>query len=153
MRIEGCLKTIVLQVRSPYSISIVTVSGWNLQYSQVLLSVIHFGFIYPWILQPIVSYLYVAISYLLKRPIYCLTISKWCALSFIYYEVLWCSWMVTVFLLLFSSFYFTKGRSWSCITCCPIRSSLFNRNDLLAYHFSWSSPLYVQINQFITGRL
>ena len=23
----------------------------------------------------------------------------------------------------------------------------------LTYHFSWSSPLYVQINQFITGRL
>ena len=121
----------------------------------MLLSVIHLGLSIQQISHPIVS-TFMSQSLFAKRSVYWLTISEWRSSSSLYYQVLWRSYECDLAFgrcLALSLLLFHKRKSWSCITCCPIRSSFFQAEWSMTYHFSWSSPLYVQINQFITGQL
>ncbi len=64
--------------------------------------------------------------------------------------------LVTVLLFLFFLFYYTKEKKVEVYHLLPIQDIpffFFKRNSLPDLSFLWSSPLYVQINQFITGRL
>ena len=102
-------------------------------------------------------YLYVAISYLLKDRyiglrslsgvLLALFIIKFCDARMNAISLL-------VAVLLFLFFYFTKEKKLKLYHLLPYSVILFSSGMIyLTYHFSWSSPLYVQINQFITGRL
>jgi oligosaccharide repeat unit polymerase wzy len=56
--------------------------------------------------------------------------------------------------LVFVFFYLTKEKKIGLYALMPYSAALFSSLILyLTYHFSWTSPFYVKINQFITGRL
>ena len=80
----GVAGTIVLTV---FLLSLLKVVP-NLQYSRGAVIRNSFGFIYPTDFAAHCFYLYVAISYLLKRSVYWLTISEWRSSSSLYYQVL-----------------------------------------------------------------
>ena len=56
--------------------------------------------------------------------------------------------------LVFVFFYLTNEKKIGLYALMPYSAVLFSSLILyLTYHFSWTSPFYVKINQFITGRL
>ena len=129
----------------------------NLQYSRGAVIRNSFGFIYPTDFASHCFYLYVAISYLLKDRyiglrslsgvLLALFIMKFCDARMNAISLL-------VAVLLFLFFYITKEKKLKLYHLLPYSVILFSTGMIyLTYHFSWSSPLYVQINQFITGRL
>ncbi len=121
----------------------------------MLLSVIHLGLSINRFCSPLFLQLHRNLPYLLKDRYIGLRSLSGVLLSSLYCKfsatlVRYVSLLVAVLLFLF--FISQREKSWSCITCCPIRYPFFKRNDLLDLSFSWSL-LYVQINQFITGQL
>ena len=149
----GVAGTIVLAV---FLLSLLKVVP-NLQYSRGAVIRNSFGFIYPTDFASHCFYLYVAISYLLKDRyiglrslsgvLLALFIMKFCDARMNAISLL-------VAVLLFLFFYFTKEKKLKLYHLLPYSIILFSTGMIyLTYHFSWSSPLYVQINQFITGRL
>ena len=149
----GVAGTIVLAV---FLLSLLKVVP-NLQYSRGAVIRNSFGFIYPTDFAAHCFYLYVAISYLLKDRyiglrslsgvLLALFIIKFCDARMNAISLL-------VAVLLFLFFYFTKEKKLKLYHLLPYSIILFSSGMIyLTYHFSWSSPLYVQINQFITGRL
>ncbi len=149
----GVAGTIVLAV---FLLSLLKVVP-NLQYSRGAVIRNSFGFIYPTDFAAHCFYLYVAISYLLKDRyiglrslsgvLLALFIIKFCDARMNAISLL-------VAVLLFLFFYFTKEKKLKLYHLLPYSVILFSSGMIyLTYHFSWSSPLYVQINQFITGRL
>lgn len=129
----------------------------NLQYSRGGVIRNSFGFIYPTDFASHCFYLFIAISYLLKnRYIWLRTLSglflavfliKFCDARMNAYSLL-------VGTLVFVFFYLTKEKKIGLYALMPYSAALFSSLILyLTYHFSWTSPFYVKINQFITGRL
>ena len=129
----------------------------NLQYSRGAIIRNSFGFIYPTDFASHCFYLYVAISYLIKnRYIMLRTLSGVLLSLFIirFCDARMNALSVLIATLLFLFFYLTKEKNLKIYNLLPYSAIFFSTGMIyLTYHFTWSSPLYVQINQFITGRL
>lgn len=129
----------------------------NLQYSRGAIIRNSFGFIYPTDFASHCFYLYVAISYLIKnRYIMLRTLSGVLLALFIirFCDARMNALSVLIATLLFLFFYLTKEKKLKIYNLLPYSAIFFSTGMIyLTYHFTWSSPLYVQINQFITGRL
>lgn len=129
----------------------------NLQYSRGAIIRNSFGFIYPTDFASHCFYLYVAISYLIKnRYIMLRTLSGVLLALFIirFCDARMNALSVLIATLLFLFFYLTKEKNLKIYNLLPYSAIFFSTGMIyLTYHFTWSSPLYVQINQFITGRL
>ena len=129
----------------------------NLQYSRGGVIRNSFGFIYPTDFASHCFYLFVAISYLLKNRY--IWLRTFVGLFLAVFLIKFCdarmnAYSLLVATLIFTFFYLTKEKRIGLYALMPYSAALFSSLILyLTYHFSWTSPFYVKINQLITGRL
>ena len=129
----------------------------NLQYSRGGVIRNSFGFIYPTDFASHCFYLFIAISYLLKNRY--IWLRTFVGLFLAVFLIKFCdarmnAYSLLVATLIFTFFYLTKEKRIGLYALMPYSAALFSSLILyLTYHFSWTSPFYVKINQLITGRL
>lgn len=133
----------------------------NLQFAQVRSSGLvirnSFGFIYPTDFASHCFYLFIAWGYLLREKYIWLRVAVGVALSA--FIIKFCdarlnSMSILIAVIIFLVMYYTKEKKFKVYYILPYSAAIFSSLMFyLSYHFSFSSPFFVKLNDFFSMRL
>ena len=133
----------------------------NLQFAQVRSSVLvirnSFGFIYPTDFASHCFYLFIAWVYILRKRL--IVLRTWVGLSLSFFIIQFCdarlnALSVLLATVIFILMYVTKERKFKIYGILPYSAAIFSFIMFyLTYFFTWSSPLFVSLNNLFSMRL